>query len=434
MIWTKLLMHCIFRRAFAANLLFLFALCWSSTSAFADNWPQWRGIHNDGISAEKGTPVTWNKSENVAWRLPLPGAGGATPVVWGNRIFVTSVDGADLVLICASTDGQQFWKVVVGTGNKDVRGDEGNAASPSPCTDGKHVWSFMAQGSLACVDFEGKEVWKLNMQDRYGKFNIAFGMTSTPVLDGERLYLQFMYTGGAYVVALDKATGNEVWKHVRKSDAHDECEHSYASPVMYDDGKQKYLLSHGADYIIAHDLQDGHEIFRCGGLNPPGKYNPTLRLVASPVASPGLIVVPSAKNGPVLGLDPAARGDITDSMKWHTWTRKENTPDVPSPLVVDGIVYLCRENGNLIALDAATGEELYQKATHRDRHRASPLYADGKIYLTARDGTASVVKAGREFELLATNNLEESISASPALSNGRLYLRSFNGLWAIGGK
>lgn len=426
-------MNCFLRRVSALSFV-LAAFALVTAPAMAENWPQWRGPRNDGISTEKGIPVTWSKTENVVWKLPLPGPGGATPVVWGDRIFVTSVEGEDLVLMCADTNGQQLWKKSVGTGNKVVRGDEGNAASPSPCTDGQHVWSFMAQGSLACFDFSGQEVWKLNMQDRYGKFNIAFGMTSTPVLDGDRLYFQFMYTGGAYVVALDKVTGNEVWKHTRKSDAHDECEHSYASPVMYQDAKHKYLLSHGADYIIAHDLKDGHEIFRCGGLNSPAKYNPTLRLVASPVASPGLIVVPSAKNGPVLGLDPAAQGNITDSLQGHVWTRKENTPDVPSPLVVDGIVYLCRENGNLIALDAKTGEEFYQKATHRDRHRASPVYADGKIYLTARDGNVSVVKAGREFELLATNNLEESISASPAISGGRIYLRSFNSLWAIGAK
>jgi outer membrane protein assembly factor BamB len=147
---------------------------------------------------------------------------------------------------------------------------------------------------------------------------------------------------------------------------------------------------------------------------------------------PGLIVVPSAKNGPVLALKPTGKGDITGQTDHYHWVRPANTPDVPSPLVVDGIVYLCRENGNLFAVDAKTGEEYYpEQRTHGHRHRASPLYADGKIFITARDGTITVVKAGKEFEKLATNTMGEEIAASPIVSNGTLYVRSFNALYAI---
>jgi len=154
--------------------------------------------------------------------------------------------------------------------------------------------------------------------------------------------------------------------------------------------------------------------------------------VASPVAAEGLIVVPSAKNGPVLGISPDAKGDISESELGHVWTRAENTPDVPSPLIRDGIVYLCRENGVLITLDAKTGRELYQERTHSQRHRASPVYADGKVYLTARDGVVTVIKAGPKFEVLATNEIGEAISASPIISGGRIYLRTFDALYAIG--
>ncbi|HTU26545.1 MAG TPA: PQQ-binding-like beta-propeller repeat protein, partial [Pirellulales bacterium] len=216
-----------------------------------------------------------------------------------------------LVLICAGTDGKILWQREISDNNRDVRGDEGNYASPSPSTDGK-------------------------------------------------------------------------------------------------------------------------EIFRCGGLNPPGNYNPTLRFVASPAAVPGLIVVPSAKNGPVLAIDPAAQGDISDTKKWHFWSREHNTPDVPSPLIYDGLVYLCREDGTVLCLDAKTGEEQYKERVHSDRHRASPVYADGKVYLTSRDGTVSVIKAGRKFEVLAKNNLLEPMSSSPAISGGRIYLRTFETLYAIG--
>jgi outer membrane protein assembly factor BamB len=145
-----------------------------------------------------------------------------------------------------------------------------------------------------------------------------------------------------------------------------------------------------------------------------------------------LIVVPSAKNGPVLGLKPTGMGDITDKKEHYHWTRRENTPDVPSPLVVDGILYLVRENGNLIAMDAKTGEQLYpEQRTHAHRHRASPLYADGKVYITARDGTITVIKAGKSYEQLAQNKMGEDISASPIVANGTLYLRTFDALYAI---
>jgi len=396
-----------------------------------ENWPQWRGPRMDGTSQETGLPLTWSKTENVLWRLPLAGQAGATPAIWGDRIFLTDAEGSDLVLRCVSTDGRALWKRVVGTGNKPVRNDEGNYASPSPSTDGKHVWSLIGTGDLACYDFEGSEVWKTNLQNEYGKFQIQYGMASTPVLDGDRLYLQLIHSGGATVLALDKATGRAVWKQSRPSNARAECEQSYASPTLYRDGERAFLLTHGADYVVAHDLKDGRELWRSGGMNPPGTYNPTLRFVASPVAVPGLIVVPSAKKGPVLGLGPDLQGDITDQPEKRRWTLAKGTPDVSSPLVHDGLVYLCREEGTLGCLDATTGEELYAERVHSARHRASPVYADGKIFLTGRDGRVTVVKPGRKFEVLARNDIGEEISASPAISSGRIYLRSFDALWAI---
>lgn len=417
----------------AGSFLVVAILLVSAPSLQAENWPQWRGPRNDGVSSETGLPTTWSKTENVAWRLPLPGPAGATPVVWGDRIFLTSAKPPDLVLLCVSTAGKVLWERTIGTGDRAVRGDEGNSASPSPATDGRHVWTFMANGELACYDFAGKKTWQFNVADRYGKLNIAFGMTSTPVLDGNRLYLQLLHSSAALVIALDANTGREIWKQTRPSDATDECEHSYASPMLYRADGREFLLTHGCDYIVAHRLSDGQELWRCGGLNPKGaRYNRTLRFVASPLAVPGLIVVPSAKNGPVLGLSPDARGDITDSTAGHLWRRAENTPDVPSPLVVDGLLYLCRENGVLICMDAKTGEQIYEKRAHSDRYRASPVYADGKIFLTARGGTVTVVKPGREFEVLATNNVGEAISASPVISGGRIYLRTFESLYAIG--
>ncbi|MCA9162331.1 MAG: PQQ-binding-like beta-propeller repeat protein [Planctomycetales bacterium] len=418
------------------NLLLIGLVLLVARPAWAENWPQWRGPRGDGTSQETGLPTAFSKTERVAWRVALPGPGGSTPVVWDDRIFITAVDGEQLVLLCIGTDGKQQWRQVVSEGNKTVRGDEGNSASNSPSTDGQYVWAMFTDGSLACYTVAGEPVWNVDLQDRFGKFKIQFGLTSTPLLDGDRLYLQLIHGDGnaktreATITALDKKTGETIWQVGRPSEAHSENEHSYASPTLYRDGEREFLLTHGADYVVAHRLSDGMELWRCGGLHPPTRYDPTLRFVSSPLAVPGLIVVPSAKKGVTVALKPTGSGDVTENTATRYWTHSV-TPDVPSPLVVDDIVYLCRENGNLIALDRETGEQFYEERTHRDRHRASPVYADGKIYLSARDGTVSVVKPGRQFELLASNNMEESISASPAISNGRIYIRTFEALYAV---
>lgn len=417
------------------TLILLLAVFTVMTNGFADNWQQWRGTHNDGISQETNTPIQWSQTENVKWRLPLPGEAASTPVVWEDKIFLTSAEGDSvLVLMCISTEGEELWKQTLGHGNRRVRGGEANFAAPSPVTDGEHVWAFLGTGDLACYDFDGNQVWHTNIADRYGEFRLGFVMSSTPLLDKDQLYIQLIHSNAWLVLALDKMTGKEIWKHDRKSDATAECEHAYTSPILYRDAEREYLVVHGADYVTAHNLEDGSEIWRCGGLNPISSYNYSLRLVASPVATEGLIIVPSAKNGPVLGINPAAAsGDITDS-EWQIWKRQQGTPDVPSPLIHDGLVYLCRENGDLICLDAETGEQYYRQRTHRHRHRASPVYANGHIYLTARDGVITVVKAGREFEIVASNAMGEDIAASPAIANGTLYLRSYQALYAIGAK
>ncbi len=400
--------------------------------ALADNWPHWRGPENNGVSSEAGLATEWSGSENVSWRLELPGPGPATPIVWEDRIFLTSSEGESLALLCVSTSGELLWKKVIGTGNRDVRQGESNGAAPSPSTDGKHVWAYFGTGVVVCFDLEGKEFWRTNLDDRYGKFNSYFGIGTTPLLDRDRLYFQLLHADAQIILALDKSNGKEVWKHERKTDAQSECLHSYASPSIYRHDGQEFLLTHGSDYIVAHSLEDGGEIWRCGGLQNPNKYRHSLRLVASPVSAPGLIIVPSAKNGPIMALNPkVAEGDITGKDEHYVWRWERNTTDIPSPLIQGDLVYIPRENGVLVCIDAKTGHQVYIERVHAQRHRGSPVYTDGKIYLMAIDGTVSVVKAGRKFEILASNNIEERIAASLAISDGTIYLRSYEALYAI---
>jgi len=419
----------------------VFALTLAGAS-LAANWPQWRGPTNDGICKETGLPTEWSETKNIAWKLPMPAQAGSTPAVWGDRIFLTSEDGPEVVAMCVSTGGKELWRKPLGkhNGRKYMSG-EGNNASASPCTDGKHVWVLDGAGHLDCFDIDGKEVWKLDVQEKYGQFRIQHGFHNTPLLDGDRLYMNLLHSNAWLVLALDKMTGKEVWKHERKSDAYAENEQSYCSPSIWRKGGEAYLVVHGNDYCTAHSLDDGREIWRLGDLNPPpqGRYNTTLRFVASPVVSEDVIVVPTAKKGVVVGVNPAARGKITAGTSGELWRMTKDTPDVPCPLVQDGLVYLCLErDGVVICLDAKTGAQQYRTdPLHRGViYRASPLYADGKIYITARDGFTTVFKAGRKFEKIADNRLPDDTSASMAISNGRIYIRGWKNLYAIseGGK
>lgn len=432
-------------------LVFVLALLLSHQSlcnwATAEDWPQWRGKQGNGISVEKSIATSWSQSENVVWRAPMPGQGGATPVIWGDRMFVTSADGDDLVLICLNVkNGAQLWRKKVGDGNRDARAGEGNSASPSPSTDGKHVWVFFSTGILACYDFNGNLAWRTDVGERFGKLDIQFGMTSTPVLDGDALYLQLIHgamkqnndSRTGKVIKLNKLTGQTIWEVDRITNVVFECKHSYASPFLYDDGDRRFLVVHGADCTTGHDLKSGKEIWRLAGLNGvtdinPGRHDPTFRFVASPGMTAGAIVVPTAKRGPTVAIkvNDELRGDITNNDALRMWVRPE-TPDVSIPLIVDDLVYLLHKDGRLQCVELETGKQVYFERTHTVQHRVSPLYADGHIYICGKDGVCTVLKAGREFEIVSQNKMGgEAITASPLVSDGTLYLRSYDAVYAI---
>jgi outer membrane protein assembly factor BamB len=418
-----------------------------AATARADNWPQWRGPMNDGVAGPVTLPARWSKTEHVAWRTPLPGRAGATPCVWGDRIYLTSNDGDDLVLLCLRTaDGGVLWKRRVCGGNQNARAGEGNSASPSPSTDGDHVWVFFGTGILACYTRDGAEVWRVDVNERFGRIDIQFGMTSTPVLDGDALYLQLIHgpmqlgddTRTGKVIRLAKDTGRVVWEVDRASDAQFECKHSYASPFLYRHGGLEFLVVHGADCITGHALADGRELWRFGGLNGPTATNPraydqTFRLVASPGVVPGTIIVPTAKEGPTVALAVGADlvGDCTAKRSVVRWVLPR-TPDVSTPVVADGLVYLLHKDGKLQCVDLETGAEVYAERTHSGQHRTSPLLADGRLWFGSNDGWVTVVRAGREFELLDSVDLGEAVAASLLVADGILYVRSSEALYAIG--
>jgi outer membrane protein assembly factor BamB len=403
--------------------------------AFADNWPQWRGLKNDGHSGEKGLPTEWGPNKNIVWKLHLAGRGASTPCIWEDKIFITTVEESGVVLLCIGTDGKEKWRQAFAptASGKVGRGDEGNEASASCSTDGKHVWTFAGSGKLVCYTIDGKLVWDRDLQ-KYGKFGIQFGCHWTPVLYKDKLYLQVMHRNAQVLLALNAATGDEVWKVNRKGYGMGESPDVYASAFIWEGEGGPLLISHGNDYCTAHKLDNGAEVWRVDGLNPTTRRD--WRFVSSPLVTPNLIVVPSCKNGPTVALNPVgAMGSIDPDNKAELW-RINYTPDVVSPLLVDNIVYLMAD-GPLTALDAKTGTQIYREQVAKEIHRAHMVAADGKIYIAGRDGTIDVVQAGKTFKLLASNTLldkEDKLYSSPAIANGRIYLRSWNYLWAIGTK
>ena len=337
--------------------------------AGADNWPTWRGPDQNGVSKEnKPLPVTWSDIKNIAWKVPMPGQGGSTPVIWGDKIFLTSADGNDVVLMCISTEGKQLWKKTVGVGAKKYMNGEGNQASASPSTDGKYVWAFVGTGDFACFDFEGNKVWSFNAQERYGRFQIQHGIHTTPVLLGDRLYLCLLHANVHLLIALDKTTGKEIWKFERTTDAKGESKEAYTTPCLWHEGKETCLVILGNDYATAHRLTDGSEIWRVGGFNPnaAGKYITSHRIITSPASEGDLLVIPTCRGLDIFAMKPGATGRLQPGNPFELWRKPKGAPDVPTPLIKDGLVYLCSENGRLSCLEGKTGVELYSKT--RGRH------------------------------------------------------------------
>jgi outer membrane protein assembly factor BamB len=411
--------------------------------ARADNWPQWRGPKNDGVSKETGIPAEWGPDKNVIWKFPLPGPGASTPCIWGDAIFLTCMDETEVSLLRIGTDGKQKWKKTLGQGNiRTMRDEGGNLASGSCSTDGSLVFVLVGSGKLAAFDFEGNERWSKDFAKEYGDYTkgnvIQFGGHWTPVLYKGRLYVTILHRLVQKVISLDAASGEQKWAVDRVSDAPKGVESPdvYASPFIWEKGDQAQLLVHGNDYCTAHNLSDGRELWRVTELNPKGpRYNRAWRAVSSPLATPDLVVVPSCKRGVTVGIDPLkAKGPVGPKDEGEVWRIERNTPDVPSPLLVGNVLYLMGEQGSLMVHDAKSGKLLYEERITNQRHRANPVFVDGKVILTGRDGVMVVVKHGEKFEKLAENKLPDTFLASPAISGGRLYLRGWKDLYAIGSK
>jgi outer membrane protein assembly factor BamB len=399
-------------------------------AARGGNWPQWRGPFLNGTSDERNLPVKWTNEENVAWRLPLPGLSGSTPVIWGERVFLNIGEGDDLYLWAVSKrDGKLLWKQKLGAGNVKLR--KHNMSSPSPVTDGRAVWTITGTGVLKAFDFAGKELWSRDIQQDYGQFGLNWGYASSPLLHEDSLYVQVLHgmktDEPSYVLRVNKTTGKTVWKVERPTDAIRESPDAYTTPALLRYGKTTEIVVTGGDVVTGHDPATGKELWRGKGLNPENA--PFYRIVASPIAVDGVVYAPTRVK-PLLAFRAGGRGDVTAThLLWST----PNGPDVPTPVTDGKYFYIVNDKGIVYCLDAKTGKEVYgQQRIKPGTYSSSPVLADGKIYVTSEDGLTSVIKAGPQFEVLAENPLGEYTLSSPAVSGGQLFIKTSNALYCIG--
>jgi outer membrane protein assembly factor BamB len=398
------------------------------------NWPAWRGPAGDGVSAEKNLPVKWSPTENIAWKLQLPQWSGATPVIWGDTIFlnVAEADGNNLSLWAVSrSKGDVLWKRPLSTGNNKQR--KQNMSSPSPVTDGTLVWVMTGTGFLRAFDFKGTELWVRDIQKDYGRFGLNWGYANSPLLHEGDLFVPVMHgmktDDPSYMLRIDGKTGKTEWRVERPTKAIRESPDSYSTPALVRVGNAHEIVLNGGDVVTGHDPATGKELWRADGLNP--QNDPNYRIVASPVVSGDIVIAPTRER-PMLALRAGGRGDVTTSAKLWDF---QSGPDVPTPVTDGTYVYVVNDRGITYCMELKTGKLVYgpERLTPAT-YSASPLLADGKIYITSEDGVTSVYRAGPKFELLAENRMDDYTLSSIAVKDGQLFLRTAGWLWVIGQK
>jgi outer membrane protein assembly factor BamB len=399
-------------------------------------WPQWRGPALNGISTETNLPVKWSTEENVAWKLPLPGRSGSTPIIWKDQIFLTTVQEDAIQLWAVERkNGTVQWKKELGLGGKALYRKQ-NMSSPSPVTDGKWVFVMTGTGVLKALDLKGHEQWSRDIQADYGKFGLNWGYASSPLLLDDALFVQVLHgmktDDPSYLLRIQKKDGKTVWRVERPTQAIRESPDSYTTPLPVVAGRNVTIVITGGDCVTGHDAGTGKELWRLNGLNP--ENNPFYRIVASPIVFDGLIYAPTRVR-PLIAFrvpKPGETGDITESHK--VWTTL-NGPDVPTPVTDGKYFYVVNDRGILWCLNAKTGEPVWgDKRIRPGIYSSSPVLADGKIYATSEEGVTTVIKAGPEFEVLAENSLADYTLSSPAIADGQIFLRTDKALFAIGKK
>ena len=431
------------------NYSCLILLLASSFSALA-NWGQWRGPNFNGSTDAGSLPTKWSKTENVAWSIDLPGPSAATPIIWGDHVFISSANPEEDTIHALCYDrnsGKLLWEHQVGIGHR--RDNRSDFASNSPATDGEVVIFFYGTGDMFAYDFKGNELWKRDIEKEYGR--LAFGWTpsTSPLLHDGQLILQILQRdvpvrgngepdrfNESYLLAMNPKTGKELWRTLRDSKAEAESREAFTSPVPYEYNGRKEILVAGGDAISGHDPSNGKELWRWGTWNPTrlGHW----RLVPSPVAGDGVILACAPKRDPIYAVKAGLKGTLKDSdLAWVSRNERDVTSDVPTPAYYDEDFFILSDVRRFLSrVEPKSGKIKWSTETPgRHKFEASPLAADGKLYLMNFNSDVVVVDAGSGDvlnEIAMGDSGEEFSRASIAASEGQLFIRTNKTLYCIG--
>lgn len=434
--------------------LFMFAVALLSVVGFApaeaddawSNWPHWRGPLANGVAPAADPPIAWDAETNVKWKVPIPGEGHATPIIWGDRVFLLSavrteqeaplpaVVDADsktelpgvyyqYIVICLDREtGETIWSdVAIEAPPVSGRHETNSYASGSPTTDGERLYASFGSQGIFCYDLDGNRLWERDLGDMRTRF--GWGEASTPVVYGESLIINWDHEDQSFIAVLDAATGDTRWERERDEPT------SWATPLVVEHDGITQLVVSGTNRIRSYDLTNGDLLWECGGM--------TVNAIPSPLmAHPEddvVICMSGYRGAAAFAIPLESRGDITDSTD-ILWRIDRGTPYVPSPILVDGRLYFTQGNTNaLTCVDAVSGDVLFGplRLDGIDNIYASPVAAAGRIYFTGREGMTTVIAASDAYEVLSVNALGEPIDASPAIVGSDIYLRTATQLYCF---
>lgn len=409
------------------GLLLIIAL--SSDCARADNWPAWRGPRGDGVSTERNLPLTWSATENVRWKVALPEAGNSTPIVWGDKVFLTqALDGGKRRALMAfdRADGKKLWQGEVAYDAVETTHKQNPPCSASPVTDGEAVYAHFASAGVVAYDLAGKKLWQRDL----GPIKSRWGNGSSPIIYKD-LLIVFHGPGEpkTFLIALDKRTGKTVWQ-TDETAIDSPVFGSWSTPIIVKAGSVDELVMPlpgdrvgGEGQFKGYDPNTGKELWACKGLGNEIYAMPT------PSSAGDLIVGISGHNGPLVAVKPGGKGDVTDTHR--AWRMAGKNPQrVGSAVFHDGRLYLADAPGFVECLDPKTGEPLWKERVDGNLW-GSMMLADKRIYVTNLEGETFVLATGPKFEVLARNKIPEPTYAAPAVSNGELFLRTYQHLYCI---
>jgi outer membrane protein assembly factor BamB len=412
-----------------SRLIALFAVLFITlVPSFAANWPGWRGPDGDGRSAEKEVPLRWSATEHVRWKAPLPEGGNSSPIVWGQRVFITQAleKGTRRAVMCFDrADGKLLWQKETLYQNKESTHAENPYCSATPVTDGRRVIASFGSAGMVCYDFSGRELWRKDL----GKLEHIWGNASSPFLCGDLAILWCGPGERQFLLAVDKTSGETVWEY-REPGGNKGADKdanswvgSWSTPIIVPAGDHDELVLCVPEKVKAFDPRTGKELWSCGGLS---------KLVyTSPIHAQGIVVAMSGFHGPAMAVRTGGTGEVTETHR--LWRHTEKIPQrIGSAVMVGEHVYHLNENGQAQCFALRTGDELWiNQRLSADPSWGSLVAAAGRLYVTNKTGETFVLRADPKFELLAKNKIDERVLASLAVADGELFIRSYNHLWCI---